>query len=340
MTSKRVVILTILLVSALIWGMLRLLEAQYTAGNFYPEYSSLRTAPKGTKLLFDSLSRLPELRVNRNYLPLDYFQDHASDVLVLGLRPGTLDAPFLRRLEKVARGGNRVIAGLTFMREGKPGNHPPLEQVWQIRLVVDPDTNQDHPLSLSAGSEWKARMSSGEKILAVERSFGLGSVLLLAESAVFANETLIAGRLSEALEAIGSRPTVVFDEQHFGITESGSVVGLVMRFRLAGLTLGLILLAGLALWKYTAVFPPAAPVIDAGHYTGRTSFEGLLALLRRHIPSKNLAQACWEEWLKINRREVAPEAAREAEGIIESTGSDPLQAIRALHTTLQVKGEH
>lgn len=339
MTSRRAVILAILLISALTWGMLRLLGAQYAAGNFYPEYSSLRAAPKGTKLLFDSLSRLPELKVTRNYLPLDYFQGSATDVLVLGLRPGTVDAPFLQRLERVARNGNRVIAALVFAREDKLADHLPLDQIWHIRLVVDPDSKHEHPLSLSAGSEWKARMTSGAKTLAVERPFGSGSLLLLAESDVFSNETLIAGRLEDALDAISSRPTVVFDEQHFGITESGSVVGLLMRFRLAGLTLGLILLAVLALWRYTAAFPPPAPVIDSGHYTGRTSYEGLLALLRRHIPSKDLAQACWEEWLKANRRQVAPETSREAAGIVESGGSDPLQAVRALQAALHAKGE-
>jgi hypothetical protein len=339
MTSRRVVIVAILLVLALTWGMLRLLGSQYAAGNFYPEYSSLRAAPKGTKLLFDSLSRLPELKVKRNYLPLDYVQDRAADVLVLGLRPVTLDKPFLQRVERIARNGNRVIAALVFARDDKLGTQLPLEQVWHVGLTVDPDPKHEHPLSLSAGNEWKARMASGAKVLAVERSFGSGSVLLLAESEIFTNETLIAGRLSEALEAIGSPSAVVFDEQHFGIAESGSIVSLVMRFRLAGLAFGLILLAGLALWRYTAAFPPSAAVADTGHHTGRTSFEGLLALLRRHIPSKDLAQACWEEWLKANRREIAPEAAREAAKIVESAGGDPLQAMRGLQRVLHVKGE-
>ena len=339
MSSPRIAIVAILLVSALSWGVLRLLGTQYAAGNFYPEYSSLRAAPNGTKLLFDSLSRLPGLKVTRNYLPLDSFPDHAADVLVLGFRPASIDASLLQRLEKIAREGNRVIAALAFERHDELDQHLALEQVWHIRLVVDPDSKNEHPLSLSAGSDWKARPGSGAKILAVERSFGSGKVLLLAESDVFSNETLIAGRLADALEAIGSQSAVVFDEQHFGITESGSVVGLVMRFRLAGLTLGLILLAGLALWRYTAGFPPPAAVIDSGHYTGRTSYEGLLALLQRHVSREDLAQACWEEWRKGNRREIAPEMAKEAAGIVESAGSDPLQAVRALQTRLRVKGE-
>ena len=339
MTSKRAVTLAVLLVSALSWGMLRLLGAQYTAGNFYPEYSSLRAAPKGTKLLFDSLGRLPGLRVTRNYLPLDYFQEAAAEVLVLGLRPANLDAPLLQRLEKIARSGNRVIAALVFVREDPIGGGTPIEQAWHIRLAADPNPKHEHPLSLSAGSEWKARMASAGKILAVERSFGSGSVLLLAESEIFTNETLIAGRLTEALGAIGSPRILVFDEQHFGIAESGSVVSLLMRFRLAGMALGLILLAGLALWRYTAAFPPRGPVNHAGDHTGRTSFEGLLALLRRHIPSHELAHACWEEWIKANRREVAPEAAREASGIAESAGTDALQALRAMKSALHMKGE-
>ena len=97
----------------------------------------------------------------------------------------------------------------------------------------------------------------GDKILAMEHNFQKGSVVLLADSRTFNNGSIVGlHKLDLISAAIGDKNHVVFDEQHFGMVESGTVVGLARRFRLMGMAAGLAFCAALFLWKNAASFPP------------------------------------------------------------------------------------
>ena len=337
MRGARSLAAILLLAGGFAWGMLRLFGTQFAAGDFYPEYSSLRSDPKGAKLLFDSLARVPGISVTRNYLPLEYAPGKAA-VLLLGLDPNSLDSDFLKRAEQLARRGNRVIVALNLRGDYEPQNHNPLADEWHVRLVVDPDTEHLHRLSFRAGPEWVVRRQGGNA-RGIERNFGPSSVLLLAESGDFSNESTIAGdRLDRITAAIGSPTTrVVFDESHFGIAESGSVVQLVRRFRLTGLALGLVIVGALAIWRNTAAFPPPAETPDRAQHLGRTSFDGLVALLRRHVRSKDLVQTCWAEWSKANRRLLASDRASRASAIAAGAAQRPLEAMRKIQSELPAR---
>ncbi len=111
---------------------------------------------------------------------------------------------------------------------------------------------------------------------------------LFAESDDFTNQSTAAGdRLQQVSAAIGPNRYVVFDEQHLGIAQGGSVVDLARRFRLTGLMLGLVLLAGLFLWRNAAGFPPPVVAVGMERLSGRTSQAGLLTLLRRHVAARD-----------------------------------------------------
>jgi hypothetical protein len=158
--------------------------------------------------------------------------------------------------------------------------------------------------------------------------------VLFAESVDFTNEaTVAADRLEMVAMAIGASSHVVFDEQHLGIAETGSFVGLARRFRLTGLALGMAVCAALFLWRSAAGFPPAVAGQDVP-LSGRTSLAGLLTLLRRHIPPEELAATCWQEWLTANRRTVPPDRLERAEAILRRTSGRPLEAARELHEVL------
>ena len=339
MKGTRSAVMVAVLAVTFTWSMLRLFGAQYSAGGFYPEYSSLRADPRGTKLLFDSLSRIAGLQAERNYLPLEYLRANHAVVMLLGLRLEELTPVFLAQIEKAAARGNRVAMALAYRQTSKDADRGPIERAWKIRLLLDEDPKHPHPLSLSELGEWTVRERAGSKILAAERKFGAGRVVLLAESSAFANETLIAGRLEAVTSAIGPCTDVIFDEQHFGIAEFGSVVGLARRLRLAGLAFGLAIVTALALWRNTSVFPPPRPAPTTGHYTGRTSFEGLVTLLQRHVRPQQLATACWEQWLKANRHQISPDRLREAAGIAAAGAQRPLDAVREMQIGLGAKGE-
>jgi hypothetical protein len=338
MTGARATVAGVLLALVFTWSVLRLFGVQFSAGGFYPSYSSLRADPQGTKLLFDSLSRLPGLQVGRNYLPLEYFKGNRAAVLLLGIPTEELNPALLDRIEKLARNGNRVLLALAFRETGRNADQDPLEHAWHIRLSMD-DRKRRYPLSFTDTGPWTIREQAGTKILVVERSFGAGSVWLFAESGEFSNETVLAGRLDPVIMALGPSTQVVFDEQHFGISESGSVVALARQFRLTGLGFGLFLVAALALWRNTSAFPPLrqSPALD--QYTGRTSFEGLVTLLQRHVRPRQLATACWEEWLKANRHQSPADRLQKGAAIAAAGAQDPLEAVRELQAGLHAKGE-
>jgi hypothetical protein len=336
MRSARSLLVVVVLAVGFTWGTLRLLGRQFAAGDFYPAYSSLRSDPKGAKLLFDTLSRLPGFSVIRNYLPLEYFTGKSA-VLLLGLSPAAFDMDFLKRAERLAQNGSRVVAAMEFRGEApREDNHEksPLEQTWHVGLKFDSKANDAHRLSLAPGAEWTVREQIGSRILAIERTFGAGSVLLLAESDDFGNESTLAGdRLDRVSAAIGDYTRVAFDEQHFGIAESGSVVQLARKFRLLGLALGLVIVGALAIWKNASPFPPPLAA-GPGQNVGRTSFEGLLALLRRHVRARDLVRTCWEEWLKANRRELSPDRASRAAAVAAKASLHPLEAMREIEAQL------
>jgi hypothetical protein len=163
--------------------------------------------------------------------------------------------------------------------------------------------------------------------------------VLFAESRDFSNRSLVKlDHLGPVSAAIGARSHVIFDEQHFGMADSGTVVGLARRFRLTGMALGLALCAALFIWKNAASFPPPAAVPPRQTLSGRTSISGLYTLLHRHIKPADLATACWNEWLAGNRRDLTPERQARAEAILRDRGRKPLEAVREIQTVLHAKG--
>jgi hypothetical protein len=333
MTRSR--LLTVLLAAGLAWGVVYLFNLQFESGDVYPEYSSLRADPLGSKLLFDTLARIPGVTVSRNFTALDELEP-GTTVLLLGWRPAGLaeDAGTLR---KTAERGVRVVAAMDSRDYPRPGV---LSKSWGLPLALDREARHSHPLYFPEARDWTVVDRVGPKILALEKSFGKGSVALWSESDDFANESTAAGdRFETVARALGPNRQVVFDERHFGIAESGSVIALARRFRLTGLGLGLGLCAALLLWRNASAFPPPAGASPREQLMGRTSHSGLVTLLRRNISRNQLAAACWDEWLAGNRRSTDAARVDRAAAIVRQTGDRPLEALCEVQSVLQAKGE-
>jgi hypothetical protein len=320
-------------------GVMYLFGVQFAAGEVYPEYSSLRSDPMGTKLLFDSLARLHGVTTARNYLPLDVLGESGA-VLLLGLSPGAFgeDDAGLERIERVARSGHRVVVAMSPPSEYTELMALALDRAWHVKLGADSNHKHVHRLYFTEAKDWNVLDRVGPKILAIDRDFGKGSIVLFAESDDFTNGATVASdRLEMVSAALGASSHVVFDEQHLGIAETGSFVGLARRFRLTGLALGLAICAGLFLWRSGSGFPPAGSTPDAP-LPGRTSLAGLLTLLRRHIPTGELAATCWQEWLSANRRKVSPERLESAAAIAKRASKRPLDDMREMQAALSAAG--
>ena len=340
--KSKAFLLTVLLAAGFTATVLYLFGVQFSSGDVYPEYSSLRTDAQGAKLLLDSLVRIPGLSVERSFLPLEFLQEDRATVLLLGLNPESFAKdpdPYLQSIQKLAARGNRIVAALEMDSEAETPRAGALENMWHVRFGRDSKRKRSSLLYFAEAPDWKVLESIGAKLFAIERSFGKGSVVLLAASGDFSNQsTVAADRLKQVSAAIGPNTHIVFDEQHLGISESGSVVGLARRFHLTGLALGLALCAALFIWKNASTFPPPE-AHPSERLSGRTSLSGLLTLLRRHIPANEVAAVCWREWLSANRRQVTPERARHAAAIIGSSSDRPLDALREIQAVLHSKGE-
>lgn len=345
------ILLSILIGAGFTATVLYLFDVQFASGDVYPEYSSLRTDAQGTKLLLESLARIPGLSVERSFLPLAFLQEDHATVLLLGLNPEGFAKdpdPYLLSIQKLAAHGNRIVAALEIDPDAETPRADALENMWHVRFGRDSHRKHSSLLYFTEATNWKVLESIGPRLFAIERPFGKGSVVLLAASGDFSNQsTVAADRLQQVSTAIGPNTRIVFDEQHLGISESGSVVGLARRFHLTGLAFGLALCAALFIWKNASAFPPPS-ARPAGwqpeRLSGRTSLSGLLTLLRRHIPANEVAAVCWREWLSANRRQVTPGRASRAAAIIASSAARPLDAVReiqaVLHSTdLHSKGE-
>jgi len=333
-------LLATLLGAVLAAALIYLMGVQFAGGDVYPEYSSLRADRRGAKLLLESLARIPGLSVDRTYIPFDLLPEDHATVFVLGVHPeefGSQPAAYLSRIEKFAARGNRVVVGLEHDPEDPLPDARALAAMWHVKYGINGD--RENPFLYFADFPgWQEDGDLNNKPVILERRFGKGGVVLWARSADFANESLAKGDLLDLIsDSIGPNRRVLFDEPHLGIAQSGSVVGLMRRYRLTGMFLGLALCASLFLWKNAAVFPPPEPAAPRAH-AGRTSLAGLLTLLRRHIPASEVAAVCWREWHSVHR-ELPPEQARRAGQIVHGS-RDPLQAAREIHRVLHTKGPH
>jgi len=340
--NARAGFLIVLMAALFSFGLIRVFHIRFSTGDVYPEYSSLRSSPEGAKLLYDSLSRTPGIVVTRNYLPLEYLEESGATIFLFALDAEQFAAdpdPYLDSVERLAKRGNRVVAALRWESSRKPIRTGELDHRWHVKFGFDAGEKQEHHLYFSEAPGWRVLERDGPKLLAIERGFDKGSVVLVSESRDFGNQSVVKlDRLALVSAAIGPNTRVVFDEQHFGIAESGSVVGLARRFRLTGMAAGLALCAALFLWKNASGFPPPAAAAPSETLAGRTSISGLFTLLRRHVKPADLAAVCWNEWLAGNRASVAPERIARAQAILRDRAGQPLDAVREIQTVLHSKG--
>jgi hypothetical protein len=150
-------------------------------------------------------------------------------------------------------------------------------------------------------SPWKVLYMCGKMPVVIERQYGRGSIILVADSFLVSNEALRGERHPQLLSWLFSGPpTIVFDEEHNDVRENPGIASLVRKYRLHGVVAGLLLLALLFVWKNAVRFVPAYTLAEADRdvVTGKDSSEGFINLLRRTIAPSALLDACLAEWRK------------------------------------------
>ena len=175
----------------------------------------------------------------------------------------------------------------------------------------------------------------------IERPYGDGSLLLIADSYFLSNEAMRGDRAPRLLAwLVGSRPRVIFDETHLGVSEHPGIATLVRKYRLGGLLAAIALLAFLFVWHASASFLPPRPDHDeTGIVTGRDSTAGFVSLLRRGIAPSRLIEVCMVQWKKSFAHQTGRQAGMIARIDSAALGGsrDPVGTYRAISQILAEK---
>ncbi len=326
----------------LIWGLEQVALGPLETGEVYPPYSSLRADPLGAKALYETFDA-SGLAVDRLYKQRAALESRGDALFVLGVDPvgwSMVTAKTLEEYEKlVERGGRLVIAFLPVQRASVSFERQPLQERWNLRLRYHRiaannggDTfRRQTDLYFEAGPQW--RVDGPE----AERAFGAGTIVLVADSFPLSNQGLRDARDPELIaKLVGPSRRIIFDENHFGVSESGSVTKLMRKYRLEGAAAVLALVAALFVWRSASSFLPPREPETASAVSGRDSLDGMTSLLHRAVRETSLLDACFAEWSRSAGERPARVELVEQE--IRRLGKqDPVAAYRAANRVLMEK---
>jgi len=249
-----------------------------------------------------------------------------------------------RRLHRTSPKGRwGVEFAYAALKPGKADSYQPARAVNLTDLPL-PATLDWHSAAVftNLDQSWRTIYARGTNPVVVERQFGAGTVVLATDSYFLSNEALRKDRHAELLAwLVGPARQVVFDEAHFGLVDTSGVTSLIRKYRLHGLAVGLLLLAGLYLWQNSVRFvPPAPEEREPGYVAGREAAAGFVNLLRRNVAPREVLNTCFAEWKKSFTRGARSSAARieQAQAVLDAEGALPLRQRDPVKTYQEICG--
>ena len=362
--SRYTGMLAIALLGAFIYLLMRIATLPLESGEAYPAYSSLRADPRGTLALYESLAALSELHVTRNFQPLPKLKGAQATLLLLGesyRQASTWSEEELKFYESLANQGARVV--IAFLPEPpqtstrKQGGHrdriPPIISRWRLAVETYDGTEEQAEQAGSMPRDTWVYFDPGDKSgwrpldtndqddpTLIERDFGKGQIVLLAESYPLSNEGLRAGRDVDLIELLaGSHQQIVFDESHLGVANTGSIGTLIRRYRLTGAFAVMLLLGLLFLWKNSTSLIPRAAEPQVAVALGADAQSGLINLLKRSVPVERVAHACWERWTDTRAlgRPIGDQRVALAERELGAANQSPVAIYKNIQNILTEK---
>ncbi len=189
--------------------------------------------------------------------------------------------------------------------------------------------------------QWKVLYVCGTMPVVIERKYGAGSIVLVADSFFVSNEAMSKERHPKLLARLFSGPSpVIFDEESRGLRDNPGIASLARKYRLHGFFAGLFLLALFFVWKNAVRFIPAyePQFAESDVVAGKDSQEGFVNLLRRSIRPSIVFETCVAEWRKAfvkKPREMAKvEEVWAEEQTRPARERDPVATYRAISRAL------
>jgi hypothetical protein len=192
------------------------------------------------------------------------------------------------------------------------------------------DASPPEEAQLPPETAWRSMYSWDGHTVVMERPWGKGTLVLCSDSWFVSNEAMGKDRHPELLAwLIGPVSTVVFDETHLGVEASPGVMTLMRKYRLEGLIASILLLAGLFVWKNSLSLVPKREISETEAVPaarGKDSHAGLVNLLRRSIPARQIVSVCADEWRKsfVHDPKAASSISTRIQAAIEQDSALPL----------------
>lgn len=203
----------------------------------------------------------------------------------------------------------------------EPEDRPGLPRTFEVRTGLYFETLDE---------SWRTLYARDAGAVVVERPWGDGSLVLVADAYLFSNEGLAEDRHTPyLLYAMGEPARVIFDESLKGLLDRPSLMTLARRMNMQGFVAGLLLFAILLIWHGASSLAPRQGLKeeDGPASEGRSAAEGLAALLRRSVPEDRLLKVCAEEWRQVQRDEAEAPSGPEVEGL---KGADLVRAYKTV----------
>lgn len=247
-------------------------------GDVYPEWSTMRSDPLGTKVLYLALERMPGVMVARSYEPLKEAQPRKVLYVAMGASPLALsNTKDVERL--LSAGGTLLLAaapprGKSALRTEKLGFVAAGRGEVELRAA-----------------EWNCLIGDREHCRLAEK----GRVLFLADGSALRNVEMQEKRNTELVARLfGAGLPVVFDEAHLGVTESGGVGVLLRRYRLFPVIALMLGAALLFVWRNSVSLMPEREPVSAGMTPQPAA--SLRTLLAQRVPRGKLLETLVAEW--------------------------------------------
>lgn len=186
---------------------------------------------------------------------------------------------------------------------------------------------------------WKVIYAREGHPAVIEKQVGKGSIVLCADSYFLSNEALQKEPYPGLLAwLIGGNSYVSFDEFHLGISERPGVAALAREYRLEGLFWGLLLLAGLFVWRNASYFVPPpddeSAEEDYDFASERDATEGFISTLQRNIPPGEILSICVKAWEKSSPKTLS---ADQQSRIGSAVREDPVRGYQTICRILSDK---
>lgn len=260
----------------------------------------------------------------------------SSDEGVPGSEVGEEEEEFESHM--IGRFGARMTSRLGFNLTGLEEYERP-EDGWETEVgklfsakrseLVVPTWYSQYRLEILDKS-WLAVAAVDGKAVVIERRWGKGSVVVATDSFFVSNEALHREAVPEFLIwLVGEKSKVVFDETIHGTLETGGTMKLIRHYRLHGIFIGMIVFVALWAWRSSSSLAPGSGELEGGlvapggAITGQQMNGGLIHLLKKSIPRKDLLEHCVEIWYSSRQREVPEENEKPVREILARHQSDP-----------------